>query len=253
MCQHRSLWANISRACSSSSISVVITLAFVTSACGSQVPEDVLEIIRAIDAGDTPRLKGLLEGGAVPTPEGSPLSPFHAAITHFHNGQLVCDSAAVKLLLDHGADPSFVDQWSGFSALEDALAMGDIACAALLKDGGADVNRHGNSGQSYLQFAVKGALRTGDTRILKLVLSWGVGPNVLSDGRMFTALHEAVWALPTQAETAEAVIAELLSSGADPCIANSDGNTPLDVAANLGRAASIQARLSDAMNGCARD
>lgn len=89
----------------------------------STVPQGVIDIIHAIDAGDLSKLESLLEGGAAPTPKGSPLSPIHAAVTHFHEGQLVCDSRALKLLLEHGADPNFVDQHSGFSALEDVLAM----------------------------------------------------------------------------------------------------------------------------------
>lgn len=215
------------------------------------VPQDVIEIIRAIDAGDMPRLRRLLERGAVPTPTGSALSPIHAAITHFRDGQLICDSTALKLLLDHGADPDFVDQDSGFSPLEDTLAMGDMTCASLLKEAGADVNKRGLSGQSILQFAVKGAIRVGDMRILKLVFSWGVDPNVLGRSRAWTALHEAVASNPGQ--DSAPVVAELLRSGVDPCIADSDGETPLDAAINLNRSSSVQRLLTDAMHACPRE
>lgn len=240
----------------------LLTLGSLLSGCGraedarnrggmnqaDKVPQDVIEIIRAIDAGDIARLKNLLEGGAVPTPDGSPLSPIRAAITHFRDGQLVCDSAALKLLLDHGADPNFVDQYSGFSALENALSMGDITCASLLKEAGADVNKRGLSGQSILQFAVKGVMRAGDTGILKLVLSWGVDPNVLSSGRAWTALHQAVASNPGQDSTP--VVAELLRSGVDPCIADGTGQTALDMAVNLEQSDSVRRLLTDAMRAC---
>ncbi len=211
------------------------------------VPRGVIEIIRAIDAGDLSKLKDLLEGGANPTPKGSPLSPLRAAITHFENGQLVCDDAALKLLLNHKADPNFVDQYSGFSALENALSMGDIRCATLLREAGASINQRGHSGQSTLQFAVKGALRTGDIGILKLVLSWGVDPNVLGGGD-YTALHQAAW--PTPGQDATPVVAELLRSGVDPCIVNKRGQRALDLAMNLESSASVQKLLADATREC---
>jgi len=234
-------------------LTVLFMISASVSACGrtSRVPGDVVEIIRAIDANDIPKLTALLDRGATPTPKDSPLSVLHAAITQFRDGKLICDDTALQLLLDHGADPNFVDQDSGASALEDALAMGDVRCAALLKQAGANVRAHGHSTQSALQFAVKGAVRTADTRILKLVLSWDIDPNISSGGRVSTALHEAAWANPAQADAAGAVITELLRSGADPCIADSEGNTALDIARNLKRSASIQRLLADAMRECA--
>lgn len=248
------LWAH--------STSVLLTIGLILSGCGrvqssqvtdtmsqsQKVPGSVIEIIRAIDTADISKLKSVLEGGANPTPEGSPLSPIHAAITHLREGRLVCDLTALKLLLDHGASPDFIDQHSGFSPLEDALAMGDDECARLLKEAGASIHRHGLSGQTLLQFAVKGAIRTGNTNILKLVLSWGVDPNVLSSGRANTALHEAAWA--NSAQDAAPIVAELLRNGADPCISDSEGDTALDLARYLNRSADIQKLLSDAMSNC---
>ena len=153
-------------------------LIVLTSGCerkvpAAVVPADVISLIHAIDEGDRAKLKMLLDAGAAPTPHDSPLSPIHAAITHFQGGKVECDSEALTLLLDHKADPNFVEPDSGFSPREDALSMGDMLCAAKLKKAGANLYQHGQSGQSALQFAVKGAVRTGDTSILKLVLSLG--------------------------------------------------------------------------------
>lgn len=215
----------------------------------TRVPQDVISIIHAIDAGDRSELRHLLEAGAMPTPEGSPLSPLRAAITHFRDGALVCDPTALKLMLDHGADPNFVDAYSGFAPLESALSIGDIECAGLLKAAGADVNRHGTSGQTMLDFAVKGVLRTGDTGVVKLVFSWGVNPNVRGAHKYAgTGLHEAVgsnWGAVDEGP----LIAELLRSGTDPCFVDAGGSTALDLAIERKRPA-IESMLAEAMRTC---
>jgi hypothetical protein len=211
------------------------------------VPQDVVEIINAIDMGDQTRLRALLENGAIPTPDGSPISPIRAAITHFANGALICDTKAMKLLLEHGANPNFIDQYSGFAPLEEALSMGEMECITLLRNAGASIDTHGKSGQSLMQFAVKGAERSGDIALLQLVVSWGVSPNAGiggQDGRSFTALHEAAWILPPAKQ--EAIVAELLRLGTDPCIRD-EGQTALDVAENLKRSPTAQASLRAAM------
>jgi len=233
---------------------VIVTASVLSSGCAKssrpQVPPSVIEIIRAIDAGDDNLLRTALENGAKPTPDGSPLSPIHAAITHFANGKLLCDTKAMKLLLEHGANPNFVDQDSGFAPLEEALSMGDLKCITLLKAAGASTDTHGTSGQSLLQFAVKGVERSGDITLLRLVTSWGVSPNVgagRSDGRSFTALHEAAWM--TSSSVQDSVVVELLRLGTDPCIRDR-GQTAFDIAENLKRSAVAQAALKSAMTAC---
>lgn len=228
----------------------VLSVALILAGCGSSVsqdsklPADVAQIIDAIDKGDNSGLKRLLEHGANPTPKNSPLSPLHAAITHFQDGQLICDSVALKLLLANGADPNFVDQDSGSAPLEDALEMGNIDCASALKDAGARIDSLDPKKPSILDSAVMGAVRTDDTGVLKLALSWGIDPNIQGKGRRGTALHEAVFWKKDQ------VIAELLRNGVDPCIADSSGETPLDMAINLKRSESIRRLLTDAMRSC---
>ncbi len=233
---------------------VVLTFGLATVLCaslgcskpsGGDVPNDVIEIIHAIDMGDEARLRTLLENGAIPTPAASPLSPIHAAITHFSDGKLVCDTKTIRLLLDHGANPNFIDRDSGFAPLEEALSMGEMECITLLRTAGASIDTHGESGQSLMQFAVKGVERSGDKALLQLVMSWGVSVNVR--GRTFTALHEAAWINTPQ--IAEYVVAELLRLGADPCI-DSDGQTPLDIAISLKRPANVQFQLRSAMTAC---
>lgn len=241
-----------------SRMAVVIALSIFVAACGDRpsdvpknhvkVPQDVVNVIHAIDAGDHTELKRLLDEGATPTPPGSPLSPIHAAATHLSNGQLVCDAVAFKMLLDHGADPNFIDEYSGFSALEDALMMGDMECARLLREAGVDLKRQGRSGQTILQFAVKGAALQEDTAILKLVLSWGVDPNMVREGHRSTALHQAVWS--NRGYDTAPIVAELLRSGVDPCIADDSGTKPLDLAINLDASDAIKKLLTDASRSC---
>ena len=99
-------------------VPLLLTLAFILPGCekvasaispATPVPQDVIDIIHAVDAGDHSELQSLLEAGAMPTPEGWPLSPIHRAIISFKSGQLSVDSEALELLLAHGADPSFVE------------------------------------------------------------------------------------------------------------------------------------------------
>ncbi len=254
-------------------ITLLLALGICLSGCGwitpaPPVPKDVLDIIHAVDAGDHAELERLLKAGATPTPAGSPLSPLHAAATHFGDGKLGCDSAALKLLLDHGADPNFVDPDSGESPLEEVLSFGDVGCARLLKAAGANINRHGKSGQSMLVFAVKGAVHVSDTSVVRLVLSWGANPNALDgDGTAYTALHEAANTTPGQ--DAGPVTIELLQAGADPCIVDRagatawdyvtgfkkviteiPGQTALEIATNLEQKTSVQKFLTDAMSRC---
>jgi ankyrin repeat protein len=155
----------------------------------------------------------------------------------------------MRLLLDHGANPNFIDPYSGFAPLEEALSMGEMECIMLLRAAGASIDTHGESGQSLMQFAVKGAVRSGDIALLQLVTSWGVSVNVMSSGRRtFTALNEAAWI--NTPRVAESVVAELLRLGADPCIPASDGQTPLDMAIGLKRSPKVQVQLRSAMTAC---
>lgn len=252
--------ADVRRPCSGmkSRRPLVLSLIAATLSCvgcskvsAPAVPNDVVEIINAIDEGELARLQLLLDKGAAPTPIGSPLSPIHAAITHFANGKLVCDTKAIQLLLAHGANPNFIDQYSGFAPLEEALSMGETECIMLLKNAGANINVHGTSGQSLLQFAVKGVERSGDISLLQLVTSWGVSPNVgvgRAEGRSFTALHEAAW-INNNPQIQDLVVAELLRLGTDPCIRDR-GQTALDIAENLERSPVAQAKLKSAMRAC---
>ena len=203
-----------------------------------QVPQEVVRIISAIDMGDMQALRDLLQSGANATPPGSPLSPIHAAITHFDKGQLICDSAALNLLLEHGADPNFIDQYSKFSPIEDALAMGDMNCAELLRDAGARLDKPGLTGQSIMGFAVKGAIRTKNLGILRHVPSWGVDPNVTAGASGQTALFDAA-ATPG----GEFAFRELIKVGVDPCIRDSTGMLASNRAQNLARSLKGTAEL----------
>ena len=146
--------------------------------------------------------------------------------------------------------------------------MGEIKCAKLLKNAGADLDVHGKSGQSMLVFAVKGVVRTGDIEVLNLALSWGLNPNVLdANGSAYSPLHEAAWQMP--GHDARPIIVELLRSGADPCIVNKHGATAWDIAhmvtgslatipgqtkakitSGLERSAAVEKLLADAMTAC---
>ncbi|HEX7238248.1 MAG TPA: ankyrin repeat domain-containing protein [Gammaproteobacteria bacterium] len=211
-----------------------------------------MALIHAIDDGDLAELRALLESGIEPTPSDALLSPLHAAITHFADGQLDCHAAAVELLLSHGADANFLDPYSEFLPMEEALAMGSVRCAELLRDAGASVAAIGPRGQTMLDYAVQGAMRKRDETILKLVLSWGVDPNVrgpLGNGeRRWTALFETTSRANGGVGAAAADV--LLKAGTDPCYRDENGDSALDQASRFSQDTELIELLRRAMTTC---
>jgi hypothetical protein len=214
--------------------------------------EGIVAVINSIDSGDRAELKGLLESGIQPTPPGAPLSTLHAAITHFGDGRFECDAGAVELLLVHGADANFLDPGSNFLPLEEALAMGSVRCAELLRDAGARIDQMGPRGQSMLDYAVKGAMKNQDATILRLALSWGIDPNVLgapgSSGQRWTALFETT--SPANGRGGVRVAQELLRAGTNPCYRDEDGVSALDEALRYGGGSDLVDLLRGEMRKC---
>lgn len=63
-------------------------------------------LLAAVNSGNTPRVRELLEAGAQPDALKVSRSPLVSAIHHIENGRFVCSIDIVRMLLEHGADPN---------------------------------------------------------------------------------------------------------------------------------------------------
>jgi ankyrin repeat protein len=202
----------------------------------------ITPLLAAVGAGNVEQVSALLAGGAKPDDPTARRSPLVQAITLRNGSTLRCDLPMVRVLLGHGADPNRPDPRIGSLPLLTAFATGDVGCAQTLRDAGARVDSRDSGAHTILTSAVGAASRSGDTSIIDVVLSWGIGINSqAADG--YTALHEAVRIQSTP------VVEALLQRGADPCIKNRIGQTPLAMSNNLKRDSEMIKTLRDV--GCA--
>lgn len=190
-------------------------------------------LLDAVNANDIARVKELLELGAQPDPPGVARSLLGSAIHRIQDGRFVCATDIIRLLLDHGADPNRPDPRIRSYPLEDALEIGDMACAQLLREKGAKLEQNGGDSYKLMVSAVKGVVLTGNLKLLDLVIGWGVDPNAIDPKTGFYSLSQAVW--DNNIKVAQA----LLDRGVNPCLRESDGSTPLDVARSLKRSAGL--------------
>jgi ankyrin repeat protein len=202
-------------------------------------------LLDAVGSRDIARVRALLEGGADPDAKGVARSPLVTAITELDakNRRLVCNVEMVRLLLDHGADPNRRDPSVDTRPLNKALELGELGCAALLRDRGASIDGLDPGGRTLLDSAVAGAVLRKDMSIIDVPLHWGVDPNVRSTIGS-TALTTAVWL-----NSADAVRI-LLARGVDPCIpdSRSEDRIPLNIARNLKSSAEVVELLEQATN-----
>jgi ankyrin repeat protein len=130
-----------------------------------------------------------------------------------------CDDAAVKTLLDHGANLDISD-FEGRTPLAQAVKAAHMPSIELLLRYGANTSKRDAFGGTVLHHAchVK-----DDPRLLRLLIAAGVDVNAIDyDGD--TALQYAVRQKNTEN------VRCLLESSADPDIANVEGDTPLFMA-----------------------
>ncbi len=125
-------------------------------------------------------------------------------VTPLQYAALYGDAAAVRSLLDAGADPNAKNA-AGATAL--MWAVDDEAKTRLLVERGADVNAKSLDGRTPLAVA---AGRTGSGAVLSILLDKGADPNVALNG--LTALGEAAYAADASA------MRLLIARGANPRI-----------------------------------
>jgi ankyrin repeat protein len=130
----------------------------------------VAEFFRASAAGDASRLRDLLtdDAGLVRerTPEGA--TGLHLAAGH---------AEAVRLLIEHGADPNARDLGDNASPLHLAAARGNLDSVRTLLDAGADV--HG-TGDLHKGDVIGWATREGNEPVIDLLLERGARHHIFS-------------------------------------------------------------------------
>jgi hypothetical protein len=185
-------------------------------------------LLRAVHAGDEHRVRTALDHG---DPADAALLE---AVTHGRGRESGCNLDIVKLLLGHGADPRRADPASGRLPLLAAFEIGDLACAAALRDAGAPVDSRDRNGRTLLHAAVGAALTSGDAAPIDTALAWGVEKNAQANNG-YTALHELVWDSAQESPYATLIARGLLDKGVDPCLKNAAGQTAVSMANVLHR------------------
>ncbi len=128
------------------------------------------EFFQACSAGSVDSLRELLQRDASlareRTPEGS--TGLHLAVRH---------PEALRLLIEHGADPNLRDLGDNASPLHFAAADGSLESVRILLDAGADV--HG-TGDLHKGDVIGWAARKGNEGVMKLLLERGARHHIFS-------------------------------------------------------------------------
>jgi ankyrin repeat protein len=188
-------------------------------------------LLDAVRAGDTARVKSLLDGGAdvnAASADGTP------ALMH---ATLLGDVALMRLLLDRGADVNAANKAKATALM---WAAGDLDKVKLLVDRGADVNTRAESGHTPLLLA---AACADPAPVVRLLLKRGADAKYAIRG--FTALMAG-------AGNRE-VVRLLLAADADARGANAAGWTALHAAALRGEAGAVADLLARGADVNARE
>lgn len=137
------------------------------------------------------------------------------------------DAAEIRRQLE-GVDADAAGS-DGSTLLMSAIGQGRTASVQALLEGGADPNRVGPRGDT----PVHAAAFSGKPELLELVLAHGGDPDVRNTQTGATPLVQALLS-PNAAQ-----YQVLLRAGADPGIADRNGDTPLHVAARTNNGAAI--------------
>ena len=169
------------------------------------------------------------------------LTPLHTA-ARFGRDDLA------ERLIAAGAEVRTPDEPGGNTALHVAAQYGQAAVATVLVARGADVNAANRHGRTPLHDAVSGLAGTSDLEgrieVAKLLISRGANINARERGSGRTPLDNAA-STSVNRVNSEPMTALLLAAGADTRTADSQGGSPLQLAASQGNVAVVQ-RLLDA-------
>jgi ankyrin repeat protein len=181
----------------------------------------------AAERGHVAALRALLDGGADTEAEFG-----RYQMRALHVAALNGRAAAARLLLERGADVKAVDR-DRYTALHCGASSGCAEVAQLLLDAGSDVNSAGCLGQSALHHAAE----LGHTAVAQLLLNAG-GRMDAVDWDQRSALHLAA------SKSHTSVVELLVARGADVHLRETLGSTALWEAADHGHTATVRVLLA---------
>jgi ankyrin repeat protein len=131
---------------------------------------NVAEFVRACSAGNVDALRELLRNDPDLAREriAGGTSGLHLAVRH---------PDALRVLIEHGADPNMRDAGDNASALHFAAALGNLESVRILLDAGADV--HG-TGDVHKGDVIGWAAGTGNEAVIELLLERGARHHIFS-------------------------------------------------------------------------
>ena len=171
----------------------------------------------------------------------SPGFPPVSLETQLLNAARQSDSAAVRALLEAGADVDALDD-DEKTALMHAARRGNSAIVEELLAAGASPNASDERGQTALIIAAQ----DGKERIVVALLAAHADPNAYTNTSSTALMGAASW-------DNEKIVEALLRDGADPNASNSNGRTALMNAAREGRQNNVRALLSAGADPYDRD